>query len=231
MQCAMRCKHLQDQLTDRLTALRGSFRRTIRRSAAEEEKCRLTLVETCDTAHPKRQNAAERGRALYRGRTRAERFCNRCGGFRKRARGRRNAALGGLVGSLRARLALWLCARCSCPRSSSRAFWARRPAFASPRTFPPWRQPLRSRVLAASCNVGQHRRGDQDLEVRVVACGFPWRLLLSSRGSSRAQVVVSGHRRVTSMELHTCTSAALWASVGGRNDCRHGLACSFGAIG
>ena len=102
MQCAMRCKHLQDQLTDRLTALRGSFRRTIRRSAAEEEKCRLTLVETCDTAHPKRQNAAERGRALYRGRTRAERFCNRCGGFRKRARGRRNAALGGLVGSLRA---------------------------------------------------------------------------------------------------------------------------------
>ena len=74
----------------------------VRRSAAEEEKCRLTLVETCDTAHPKRQNAAERGRALYRGRTRAERFCNRCGGFRKRARGRRNAALGGLVGSLRA---------------------------------------------------------------------------------------------------------------------------------
>ena len=102
MQCAMRCKHLQDQLTDRLTALRGSFRRTIRRSAAEEEKCRLTLVETCDTAHPKRQNAAERGRALYRCRTRAERFCNRCGGFIKRARGRRNAALGGLVGSLRA---------------------------------------------------------------------------------------------------------------------------------
>ena len=98
MQCAMRCKHLQDQLTDRLTALRGSFRRTIRRSAAEEEKCRLTLVETCDTAHPKRQNAAERGRALYRGRTRAERFCNRCGGFRKRARGRRNAALGGPCG-------------------------------------------------------------------------------------------------------------------------------------
>ena len=153
MQCAMRCKHLQDQLTDRLTALRGSFRRTIRRSAAEEEKCRLTLVETCDTAHPKRQNAAERGRALYRGRTRAERFCNRCGGFRKRARGRRNAALGGLVGSLRARLALWLCARCICSRSRSRAFRARRPAIASPRAFSPWRQPLRSRVLAASCNV------------------------------------------------------------------------------
>ena len=59
----------------------------------------------------------------------------------------------------------------------------------------------------------------------------PHYMLLSSRGSSRAQVVVSGHRRVTSMELHTCTSAALWASVGGRNDCRHGLACSFGAIG
>ena len=57
---------------------------TIRRSAAEEEKCRLTLPATCDTAHPKRQNAAERGRALYRGRTRAERFCNRCG-FTKRA--------------------------------------------------------------------------------------------------------------------------------------------------
>ena len=133
--------------------------------------------------------------------------------------------------ALCARLALWLCARCSCSRSRSRAFWARRPAFASPRTFSPWRQPLRSRVLAASCNVGQHRRGDPDLEVRIVACGFPWRLLLSSRGSSRAQVVVSGHRRVTSMELHTCTSAALWASVGGRNDCRHGLACSFGAIG
>ena len=37
---------------------------TIRRSAAEEEKCRLTLPATCDTAHPKRQNAAERGRAL-----------------------------------------------------------------------------------------------------------------------------------------------------------------------
>ena len=129
------------------------------------------------------------------------------------------------------RLALWLCARCSCSRLRSRAFWARRPAFASPRTFPPWRQPLRSRVLAASCNVGQHRRGDQDLEVRIGACGFPWRLLFSSRGSSRGQVVVSGHRRVTSMELHTCTSAALWASVGGRNDCRHGLACSFGAIG
>ena len=108
-----------------------------------------------------------------------------------------------------------------------RFFWARRPApaFASPRTFSPWRQPLCSRVLAASCNVGQHRRCDQDLEVIIVACGLPWRLLISSRGSSRAQVVVSGHRRVTSMELHTCTSAALWASVGGRNDCRHGLAC------
>ena len=77
----------------------------------------------------------------------------------------------------------------------------------------------------------KHRRCDQDLKVRIVACDFPWRLLLSSRGSSRAQVVVSGHRRVTSMELHTCTSAALWASVGGRIDCRHGLACSFGAIG
>jgi hypothetical protein len=72
---------------------------TIRRSAAEEEKCRLTLPATCDTAHPKRQNAAERGRALYRGRTRAERFCNRCG-FTKRAPPR--ATLGGLVGSLRA---------------------------------------------------------------------------------------------------------------------------------
>ena len=103
--------------------LAASLPRTIRRSAAEEEKCRLTLAETCDTAHPKRQNAAERGRALYRGRTRAERFCNRCGGFIKRApRGRRNAALGGLVGSLHARLALWLCARCSCSRSRSRAF-------------------------------------------------------------------------------------------------------------
>ena len=189
------------------------------------------LGETRDTAHPKRQNAAERGRALYRGRTRAERFCNRCGFTKRAPRGRRNAALGGLVGSLHARLALWLRARCICSRSRSRAFRARRPAIASPRAFSPWRQPLRSRVLAASCNVGQHRRGDQDLEVRVVACGFPWRLLLSSRGSSGAQVVVPGHRRVTSMELHTCTSAALWASVGGRNDCRHGLACSFGAIG
>ena len=203
---------------------------TIRRSAAEEEKCRLTLPATCDTAHPKRQNAAERGRALYRGRTRAERFCNRCGFIKRAPRDgatRRWVALWALC----ARLALWLCARCSCSRSRSRAFWARRPAIASPRAFSPWRQPLRSRVLAASCNVGQHRRGDPDLEVRIVACSFPWRLLLSSRGSSRAQVVVSGHRRVTSMELHTCTSAALWASVGGRNDCRHGLACSFGAIG
>ena len=133
--------------------------------------------------------------------------------------------------ALCARLALWLRARCICSRSRSRAFRARRPAIASPRAFSPWRQPLRSRVLAASCNVSQHRRCDPDLEVRIVACSFPWRLLLSSRGSSRAQVVVSGHRRVTSMELHTCTSAALWASVGGRNDCRHGLACSFGAIG
>ena len=82
--------------------LAASLPRTIRRSAAEEEKCRLSLAETCDTAHPKRQNAAERGRALYRGRTRAERFCNRCGFIKRAPRGRRNAALGGLVGSLRA---------------------------------------------------------------------------------------------------------------------------------
>ena len=74
--------------------LAASLPRTIRRSAAEEEKCRLSLAETCDTAHPKRQNAAERGRALHRCRTRSERSCNRCGGFIKRApRGRRNATL------------------------------------------------------------------------------------------------------------------------------------------
>ena len=120
MQCAMRCKHLQDQLTDRLTALRGSFRRTIRRSAAEEEKCRLTLVETCDTAHPKRQNAAERGRALYRGRTRAERFCNRCGFIKRAPRGRRNAALGGLCG-LFARASLCGCALAAAARARAPA--------------------------------------------------------------------------------------------------------------
>ena len=229
MQCAMRCKHLQDQLTDRLTALWilpkddspiGSRRRKVPADARGNMR----------HGSPKRQNAAERGRALYRGRTRAERFCNRCGFIKRAPRDgatRRWVALWALC----ARLALWLCARCSCSRSRSRAFWARRPAFASPRTFPPWRQPLCRRVFAASCNVAEHRRCDQDLKVRIVACDFPWRLLLSSRGSSRAQVVVSGHRRVTSMELHTCTSAALWASVGGRNDCRHGLACSFGAIG
>ena len=66
-------------------------------------------------------------------RTRAERFCNGCGGFIRRApRGQRNEAL-----NRKARLALWLCARYTCSRSRSRAFWARRPAFASPRTFSP----------------------------------------------------------------------------------------------
>ena len=86
---------------------------TIRRSAAEEEKCRLTLVETCDTAHPKRQNAAERGRALYRGRTRAERFCNRCGFIKRAPRD----------GATRRWVALWaLCARaslCGCALAAS----------------------------------------------------------------------------------------------------------------
>ena len=152
MQCAMRCKHLQDQLTDRLTALRGSFRRTIRRSAAEEEKCRLTLAATCDTAHPKRQNAAERGRALYRGRTRAERFCNRCGFIKRAPRGPQRGL------GRKAALALWLFARASlCGCALAAAARARAPLSGlvslRSRTFSPWRQPLCSCVLAASCKV------------------------------------------------------------------------------
>ena len=134
----------------------------VRRSAAEEEKCRLTLAATCDTAHPKRQNAAERGRALYRGRTRAERFCNRCGGFIKRAPRPRREPDGAkrrwvaFVGSLRAPRSVAVRSLQLLALALPRFFWARRPApaFASPRTFSPWRQPLCSRVLAASCNVG-----------------------------------------------------------------------------
>ena len=69
MQCAiMRCKHLQDQLTDRLTALWILPKDDSPIGSREEEKCRLMLVETCDTAHPKRQNAAERGKLRQNGR-------------------------------------------------------------------------------------------------------------------------------------------------------------------
>ena len=135
-------------------------RRTIRRpiGSRTEEKCRLTLAATCDTAHPKRQNAAERGRALYRGRTRAERFCNRCGFIKRAPRGQRNEAL-----NRKARLALWLCARYTCSRSRSRAFWARRPAFASPRTFSPSMaatavQPCTAATALQPCS---HRRREQ----------------------------------------------------------------------